>query len=376
MEESKEIINEIVHMARLALAGRRRDVQPYIRHLVQRYRKKFPELAQKLDDLFREAPGDPSQVETIPGDVDSRLWPARREFPVLVEQEPIWAQEVREKLEQLMAEHVHQSELLEASLHPTRSALFTGKPGVGKTLAGRWVAKALERPLLTLDLSAVMSSFLGRRETNVRYVLDHAKGVECVLLLELDALPERRNDATEMELQRFVTVILQEVQNWPPSRLLLAATNQGRLLAPAVKSRFELVVDFPMPTVEQARDAIELLLGRQNDIKHEWVDALVTTLHGQSSFRDIERDIRRAQRHAVVRNEKLKTALLRLVRERLEPLGRERRQKLAFQLTRLGCSQREASEWTGVSRDTIRKMTRTGRRSVSEASDVSRTSER
>jgi SpoVK/Ycf46/Vps4 family AAA+-type ATPase len=57
----------------------------------------------------------------------------------------------------------------------------------------------LSLPLLVLDLSAVMSSLLGRTGVNVRRVLDYAKGAPCILLLdELDAVAKRRDDATEI----------------------------------------------------------------------------------------------------------------------------------------------------------------------------------
>jgi hypothetical protein len=111
---------------------------------------------------------------------------------------------------------------------------------LGDTLAARVLARTLGRPLLILDLAAVMSSFLGRTGGNLRHVLDYAKSIECVLLLdELDAIAKRRDDAGEIgELKRLVTVLIQEIDDWPSSGLLVAATNHPELLDPAIWRRF------------------------------------------------------------------------------------------------------------------------------------------
>ena len=104
-------------------------------------------------------------------------------------------------------------------------------------------------PLLILDLSAVMSSYLGRTGSNLRHVLDYAKSLDCVLLLdELDAIAKRRDDSSEIgKLKRLVTVLLQQLDDWPSAGLLIAATNHTDLLDHAVWCRFEELVKFGIP---------------------------------------------------------------------------------------------------------------------------------
>lgn len=200
-----------------------------------------------------------------------------------------------------------------------------------------------------------MSSFLGRTGNNVRNILDYAKGVRCVLLLdEFDAIAKRRDDDADVgELKRLVTVLLQEIDNWPHSSLLIAATNHEELLDPAAWRRFEMIIKFDLPTEEDVRRTIELYLGKLPNERH-WVTILSRVFSGLS-FADIERSIRRAQREAVVQSIPLEAKLRKVVEDRITSLRRKDRTALALDLIEAGLSQREAHELTGVSRDTIRK---------------------
>ncbi|MBT3107222.1 ATP-binding protein [Streptomyces sp. COG19] len=154
-------------------------------------------------------------------------------------------------------------------------------------MAARWLAYELKLPLLVLDLSSVMSSYLGRTGANIRKVLDYAKSSPSVLLLdELDTVAKRRDDAAEVgELKRLVTVLLQEIDDWPSSSLLLAATNHGELLDPAVWRRFDVVVDFPLPGPVELEEALHHYCG---SAAPEGMGFLVRVLAG-ASFADAER---------------------------------------------------------------------------------------
>jgi SpoVK/Ycf46/Vps4 family AAA+-type ATPase len=363
--------DELVQIARLALAGRPQDVQTYIRRLARRYQAAFPDVASQLNELLQEAPTRQSPLRReaaapVPVDLESRLQLLRVEDSPTLDVEPIWADGVKTSLEQILSERQHYDELTKQGLSPTRSIIFTGPPGVGKTLAARWVARQLRRPLLTLDLSAVMSSFLGRTGSNVRHVLDYAKSVDGVLLLdELDAIAKRRDDVTDVgELKRLVTVLLQEIDDWPSTGLLIAATNHSDLLDPAVWRRFEMRVDFPMPTDDSIRQAIGIFLGL-NKASAPWLEVLAVALRGLS-FSDIEREVLLARRAAVIHGLPLDDALSRIVQNRVEPLPRRERGQIALWLSEAGISQRQVHELTGVSRDTIRKKTKSGSNSKNE----------
>ena len=350
-------------MSRLALAGRQQDIQLFIRRLARRYRGSLPEVSAGLTTLLHELPSRSSPlrgeaVAPIPVDMDTRLQLVRYEAAPHLDVEPIYSPVIWEALRQLVSERRNQGLLEDAGLVPTRTALFTGPPGVGKSLAVRWLARELSLPVLMLDLAAVMSSFLGRTGTNVRRILDYAKQVDCILLIdELDAVAKRRDDTTEIgELKRLVTVLLQEVDDWPAGALLVAATNHPGLLDPAVWRRFELKVEFPMPNAEAVREAVRNFMGPDGNMLAKW-DALLATTFTGTSYSEIELSMNRARKAAVLNGGDIEPHLQALVSERAASLPHEDRVALAVALVSNGASQRRAHELTGLARETIRKAT-------------------
>jgi SpoVK/Ycf46/Vps4 family AAA+-type ATPase len=199
-----------------------------------------------------------------------------------------------------------------------------------------------------------MSSFLGRTGNNIRVVLDYAKQSPSVLLLdEFDAIAKRRDDVTEIgELKRLVTVLLQEIDEWPSEGLLIAATNHPELLDPAVWRRFDHVLEFPLPSRRDVRDVLGRLTNGELD--DSALEAFSAIFLGKS-FSDISRELSRARRHAVLSGERLEVALRNVVAHLSREASKEEQIGYAKYLDNGKRSQREISELTGISRPTLRK---------------------
>ncbi len=371
-KKNANIDEGIVSLARLALAGRPQDVQAFVHRLARRHRDDRPELAEALADLLRESPTRASPLrrasETpLPVDLDTRLHLMRVEEEPFLTHEPVFAPSVARALQQLILERGKADDLAREGLHPTKSALFTGPPGVGKTMAARYVARELKRPLLILDLAAVMSSYLGRTGNNLRLVLDYAKGVNCVLLLdELDAIAKRRDDGAEIgELKRLVTVLIQQIDDWPASGLLIAASNHANLLDPAIWRRFELTLDFPLPDNDAIDAFARAALAPHMKDAGDWARILAIALEGKP-FSEIERVILAARRTAAVHAAPLPQELAKALD--VDALSKSARIELAQRLIDAeAVSQRLASEITGIARDTIRSHRRDGNRGSESA---------
>lgn len=363
---------DLVQVARAALAAGAPDVTPLLRRMARRYRVSRPTLAAALIGLLRETPTRGGAAALAPAvqpvDNESRLALVREEDPVVMTVAPVLLPEIDLALTQLVTEHRFPERLLEAGLAPTRTVLFVGPPGVGKTLAARSLAHDLDRALIVLDLSSVMSSLLGRTGENVRRVLDYAKQRPCVLLLdEFDAVAKRRDDVGEVgELKRLVTVLLQEIDTWPEGPLLVAATNHPELLDPAIWRRFEQVVTFPLPDETALSRTMREHL--RDDLVSDEVLRAYAPLYRGASYSDLERELTRARRMAVVQAVPISESLLTVTRERIARLTSSQRVQFATDLVRTTqMSQRRVHELTGVSRDTLRKHLGTYKRS--EASD-------
>lgn len=356
---------DLVHLARIALAGRSQDVQMLLQRMARRYSSSNEAVSKALRDLLRDAPSADAPLRglgnaaPVPLDMDSRV-PLIRPEHLAPSLTPVLSEGVRTAVDQICEEHLGRDRLLKAGLMPSASALFVGPPGVGKTLVAGWIASRLGLPLLVLDLSSVMSSYLGRTGGNIRKVLDYAKASPSVLLLdELDTVAKRRDDSAEVgELKRLVTVLLQEIDDWPASSLLLAATNHGDLLDPAVWRRFESVIEFPLPDAVQLQDALEQYCegGAPADILTALSRAL--SLQG-ASYSEAHRLVMSARRRAALAEKPLKEALLDTCGQQLRQLPFAERVQMAVDLVQSDhMSQRRVHELSGVSRDTIRDRVR------------------
>ena len=137
------------------------------------------------------------------------------------------------------------------------SALFAGPSGTGKTLAAEVLAHDLDLDLYRIDLSSVVSKYIGETEKNLKHLFDAAEESGVILLFdEADALFGKRaevKDSHDRYANIEVSYLLQRMENY--QGLAILTTNLRSSMDKAFQRRLRFIVDFPFPDAEQ-RQAI------------------------------------------------------------------------------------------------------------------------
>ena len=159
--------------------------------------------------------------------------------------------------------------------------LFTGSPGTGKTMAAQVIAAQLGLDLLRIDLSAVVSKYVGETSQNLERILTRARHMDAVLLFdEADALFGRRTeikDAHDRFANTDTNYLLQAVEAYPGVALL--ATNRKANMDPAFFRRLRYVIDFPIPDAHQrARIWSQVVAGLAGKTTASALDAQIAAL--------------------------------------------------------------------------------------------------
>jgi len=133
------------------------------------------------------------------------------------------------------------------------SALFSGVSGTGKTMAAEVLAQELNLDLYRIDLSSVVSKYIGETEKNLRRVFDAAESGSSILLFdEADALFGKRSDVKDSH-DRYanieVSYLLQRMEAF--AGLAILTTNMKSALDQAFLRRIRFVVQFPFPEPAQ-----------------------------------------------------------------------------------------------------------------------------
>lgn len=142
---------------------------------------------------------------------------------------------------------------LQRHLKPGYRCLFFGPPGTGKTLTATLLGKSSGIPVYRIDLSAIVSKYIGETEKNLASLFDQAENRRWILFFdEADALFGARSEgstANDRHANQQVAYLLQRIEDY--SGMVILATNLKDNLDEAFARRFQSMIHFPMPEAEQ-----------------------------------------------------------------------------------------------------------------------------
>lgn len=179
--------------------------------------------------------------------------------------------------------------LAELGINRINATLLYGEPGTGKTTLAYRVAYNLNLPLIYVDFSHVIDSQMGITARNIARIFDYAESEECVLMLdELDCIASTRvggHDGASREISNITSCLIQGLDRFPSSSVLIAATNRLDIIDPAIVRRFTTKQEITAYDYYNRRSLVEQFLNNVHaPTACDDVDELATPMRTQAEL--------------------------------------------------------------------------------------------
>lgn len=145
-----------------------------------------------------------------------------------------------------------------------KAVLFTGPPGVGKTTMARLIASETSLPLVYIPLENILSAYYGESSKRLAAIFDlaaaHPERKMIIFIDEIDSLGLSRSEKIFEATRRMLSVLLRKLDGLESgtSNIIIGATNRKEDLDSALLSRFDSIVDFPLPEREDIEEILKI----------------------------------------------------------------------------------------------------------------------
>ncbi len=188
----------------------------------------------------------------------SASFPAKRLHTDLGWDDLVLAPDILSEIREIMAWIEHHQTILQDwkmsdKIKPGYKALFYGPPGTGKTMTASLMGQSTGHEVYRIDLSQIVSKYIGETEKNLASVFDRAEHNKWILFFdEADALFGKRTstkDAKDRYANQEIAYLLQRIEVFPG--IVILATNLKGNIDEAFARRFQSMIYFPMPDARQ-----------------------------------------------------------------------------------------------------------------------------
>jgi SpoVK/Ycf46/Vps4 family AAA+-type ATPase len=163
------------------------------------------------------------------------------------------------QMNRIVDEHRQMALLKGHNLNPRQRLLLSGPPGCGKTMTAHALAGELGFPLFIVRLDALMTKFLGETSAKLRLIFDSMERVRAIYLFdEFDSIGTERGRSSDVgEMRRILNSFLMMLEGYRGASLVIAATNHGHALDPALFRRFDDLLAYSLPDIKLIKATID-----------------------------------------------------------------------------------------------------------------------
>lgn len=203
----------------------------------------------------------------------SRNFPAKRISSGISWDELVLNHETLEQVQEIIQWIDHEKTLMNdwglgRILKPGYKSLFYGPSGTGKTLTASLIGQRAGKEVYRIDLSTVVSKYIGETEKNLEKIFDKAEHIDCILFFdEADALFGKRtsvSDSHDRYANQEVSYLLQRVEEYPG--LAILASNFKSNMDDAFLRRFQTIIHFPMPDEKERQKLWEQSFSKKSKL--------------------------------------------------------------------------------------------------------------
>ncbi len=180
------------------------------------------------------------------------------------------------RIDRIIHEYRQQNKLKSHGLKHRRKILLIGPPGTGKTMTAKVLARELHLLLHTIQVDRLVTKFMGETSAKLRQIFDQIRREHGVYLFdEFDAIGGERSMENDVgEMRRVLNAFLQFIEQDNSDSLIVAATNNPKLLDNALFRRFEDVLYYEPPQLGERKRLIGNVLGIFLSARFAWSKVL------------------------------------------------------------------------------------------------------
>lgn len=200
--------------------------------------------------------------------------------------ELIVSHQMSERIERILSEYRNRNKLQKYGLSNRRKILIEGRPGTGKTFTASVIASELSLPLYSVQMDKIVTKFMGETSAKLRQVFDAiATSTGVYFFDEFDAIGADRGLDNEVgEARRILNSFLQFIEQDVSDSIIIAATNNQKLLDQALFRRFDDVLHYSMPSQNEVQRLFELKLGTFDSsiaVSQTLIDRAISLSHAE-----------------------------------------------------------------------------------------------